>query len=63
MLLHEFPDQPGSDERAADLASAMQAEGVDATARYETSTGTFTVTTPVSPDPRAKRIIDSLLGR
>lgn len=60
MLLHEFPDTPGNDRRAADLAAAMQAEGVDATARYDLPNRTYTVT---SHDPRAKRVMNALLGR
>lgn len=60
MLLDEFPDQPGSDQKAASLAAAMQAEGVDAQAHYDLRTGTYTVSTPVSPDPRAERAMNKL---
>lgn len=63
MLLDQYPDQPGNDRKAADLAAAMQHEGVDAQAHYNLSTGTYTVTTPVTPDPRAQRVMNQLLGR
>lgn len=63
MLLDQYPDQPGNDEKAANLAAAMQAEGVDAQAHYDLPTRTYTVTTPVTPDPRAQRVMNQLLGR
>lgn len=63
MLLDEFPDEPGNDSKAAGLAAAMQHEGVDAQARYDLRTGTYIVTTPVTPDTRAQRVMNRLLGR
>jgi hypothetical protein len=53
----------GSDLEAAHIAAHLRDAGVDAHAHYDLPTDTYTVSTPATPDPRAKRIIDSLLGR
>lgn len=62
-ILARFAAVPGADLEAGRITAHLQHEGVDAEAHYDLRTDTYTVSTPVTPDTRAARVMSQLLGR
>lgn len=59
-ILARFAAVKGADLEAGRITAHLQQEGVDAEAHYDLRTDTYTVSTPVSPDPRAERAMNKL---